>query len=216
MDILSGSYPGEIYFFRRKPNNTFAAGEILKHDGKPIKVGQAACLSVADWNGDGLQDLFIGTIDGAVFYIPNQGTTTKPAFGPAVPLKAAGKPVSAQGGRAGTCVGDWDGDGKLDLLLGNESGSVVWYRNSGTKTKPELAGPVTLIEPAQRQAPAASLEKPTRSGLRSKVAVVDWNGDGRPDLLVGDFQSGGQGKYHGWVWVYLRKAADAMKTAAGQ
>ncbi len=29
--------------------------------------------------------------------------------------------------------------------------------------------------------------KEARRGVRAKVCVVDWNGDGRPDLLVGDF-----------------------------
>ncbi len=209
MDVVSGSYPGEIYFFRRKPNSTYAAPAALKSaDGQPIKVGYASAVAVGDWDGDGNPDLIVGNIDGAVFLIRNEGTRGKLVFDRPQPLKAKGEPISA-GRRAGPCVADWDGDGKPDLLLGSETGSVVWYRNTGTKAKPELAAPVTLVKslgPQERG--TAAFDKPTRSGSRPKVAVADWNGDGRPDLLVGDFVSGGSGKYHGWVWVYLRKAPD--------
>jgi hypothetical protein len=209
MDLVSGSYPGEVYFFRRKPNGSFAAPETLKFsDGRPVNVGRASSVSVVDWNGDGKLDLVIGLQDGAVCFVPNTGTKEKPAFGLPVPLKAQGKSIVAQGQLAGPCIADWDLDGKLDLLLGSESGSVVWYRNVGTKEKPELAAPITLIEPAPQPKPGASLDKPTRSGSRTKISVADWNGDGRPDLLVGDFQYGGgtnERVRHGWVWVYLRK-----------
>jgi hypothetical protein len=45
--------------------------------------------------------------------------------------------------------------------------------------------------------------------MRTRPSVADWNGDGQPDLLVGDFHSGGgQGQYHGWTWVYARKTPE--------
>ena len=80
-------------------------------------------------------------------------------------------------------------------------------KNVGTKTKLELAPAETLVDeaPANLQNNAALFDNPKRSGGRVKVCVTDWNGDGRPDLLVGDFASGGNRQYHGWVWVYLRK-----------
>jgi hypothetical protein len=77
-----------------------------------------------------------------------------------------------------------DGDGKLDLLLGSGSGKVVWYRNVGTAAKPELALAGTLVEAAPQKKPADP--RPTRSGMTVKIFVTDWDGDGRPDLLVGD------------------------------
>ena len=62
-----------------------------------------------------------------------------------------------------------------------------------------------------------------------KVHVTDWNGDGLADLLVGDFTyqtsvpkpSTGQKKaekapprYHGWVWLYLRKRGAGIGVAS--
>ena len=211
MDLVSGSYPGELYFFRRKPNHTYAAPETLKFvDGKPINVGRASAVAVADWDGDGKLDLIIGTQTSGVFFVRNEGTREKPMFGKPVPLIAQGAPILAE--LAGPCIADWDLDGKLDLILGSEAGRVIWFRNTGAKEKPALAAPVTLVEPAKAPRPGPSFDKPTRSGSRAKVSVADWNGDGRPDLLVGDFQAvggeaGTQRTRHGWVWVYLRKGS---------
>ena len=210
-DILSGSWPGEIYAFYRKPNGTYAAPEKLSHaKGRAIKVGSASAVAAVDWSGNGRIDLIIGNIDGAVFLIPNEGTAQKPAFGPATRLNAAGNPIVAEGGDAGPCVADWDGDGKLDLILGSGSGKVTWHRNVGTGAEPKLDAGGVLVDQAGGQFDSAeTFNNPNRCGMRTKPRVADWNGDGKPDLLVGDFSyySGGSAgnSQHGWVWVYLRQ-----------
>lgn len=205
MDLVSGSYPGEIYWFRRKANGTFAAGETLKKlNGQALNVGRASCVAVTDWNGDGKLDLVVGDIDGKVHLVINKGTAQKPAFDKDEPVTADGKAIA--GDLAGPCVADWDGDGKPDLIVGNGNGSVVFYRNLGTKTEPKLAAGVNLLEPIVQE---GANQNSKRSGGRAKVSVTDWNGDGKPDLLVGDFNSDGSRQYHGWVWVYLRKSAES-------
>ena len=81
-DILSGSWPGEIYLFRRLPDGTFPAGEPLKTAaGKPLNVGSASAPFAFDWDGDGKPDLIVGTIGGDVFLVPNVGTRERPAAG---------------------------------------------------------------------------------------------------------------------------------------
>ena len=217
MDLLTGSISGRLYLYRRKPNRTFAAPETLKREGSgllgmgagAINVGAGSAAVMADWFNRGKLDLIIGTGAGKVSLLPNEGAREAPQFGRPEVLKADGKPIEADGGVAGPSVADWDGDGKLDLLVGCGSGRVVWHRNLGTKESPRLAGAVTLIEPIEGELDAEQLDRPTRSAHNAKVCAADWNGDGRLDLIVGDYalaKVGDQYRVHGWVWVYLRKA----------
>ena len=59
---------------------------------------------------------------------------------PPVRLEAAGKPIDTDVGHAAPFVGDFDGDGVKDLLVGQFGEGVLWvYRNEGTNARPKLA-----------------------------------------------------------------------------
>lgn len=232
-DILSGSWPGELYLFRGAADGSFAAGEMIKdkegnlinigggieeraeggllirgkaefertdegtfvvYRGKRIEstpdkpiatTGTASTVRAVDWDGDGDYDLIVGDIRGNVHLIPNEGTAKSYTFGKEKPLEADGKPLRA-GSRAGPHPADWDGDGDLDLLVGAADGSVSLYRNMGSAKSPKLAAAVQLVPPGE-VAYGADAPKEARRGNRSKVFTADWNGDGRLDLLVGDY-----------------------------
>jgi hypothetical protein len=121
-------------------------------------------------------------------------------------------------GDAGPCLAHWDNDGKLDLLVGSGSGEVLLFRNRGSAQQPDWKEPETLVaaypktENKSAEDKRAEVKNVARSCKRSKVAVADWNGDGRPDLLVGDFISAPEREYHGWVWVYLRRTTQTVAT----
>lgn len=59
---------------------------------------------------------------------------------PPVRLTAAGQPIDTEIGHAAPFVGDFDGDGVKDLLVGQFGGGILWvYRNEGTNAQPKLA-----------------------------------------------------------------------------
>ncbi|MBW3542884.1 MAG: VCBS repeat-containing protein [Planctomycetes bacterium] len=190
-DVLSGSFPGALYLFRRNDDGAFAEGETLKHQGgKEINTGSASTAFAVDWDSDGDLDLVTGNISGDVHLVSNTDSRTEPAYSEPVQLDT-GDILKNRGGDSGPVVADWDGDGRHDVLVGMGDGSVVWFRNAGTKEEPQR-GPGEEIVPKSPFGFNLVNARPDKGewGARVKIHVVDFNGDGRVDLLLGD-RSGG-------------------------
>jgi hypothetical protein len=76
---------------------------------------------------------------------------------------------------------DWDGDGHLDLVVGNFSGTFYWFKGEGKgKFQPKPEAIKTGEEPLRIQ------------GHHSDPFVIDWDGDGDLDLLSGSSNGGVQ------------------------
>jgi hypothetical protein len=189
-DVLTGCWPGQLHFFRGTKDGGFAASTPLAFaDGKPIELGSASTVFAHDWEGDGDLDLLVGDIDGQVHLVPNASGGKALAFEAAQQVRAGGKDLVVNGD-SGPVVADWDVDGRQDLIVGAGDGAVTWYRNLAREGAPMLAAGVTLVPSARtpgRLQPITPSEPVC--GMRTKVAVADWNEDGRLDLLVGDFGS---------------------------
>jgi FG-GAP-like repeat len=200
-DLISGSYdPGEIYLFRGEGKGKFKARETIKDkSGKPVlrKPDQEISVesfgswpAMVDWDGDGDLDLLFGGFDGTLNSRVNEGTRQAAAFATRnIVLMAGGKPLQIPDGHCTPVIADWDGDGRWDILSGAATGAVYWFRNVGKPGRPEFAAAVELLPPHKGIGYSEFLDtdEEPRPGIRSQIDVADYNGDGKLDLVVGDF-----------------------------
>ena len=182
-DLLVGSgADGYVYFYRNTNTDAvpmLASGVKLKVGSYPLSVTYRATPYVCDWDGDGLNDLLCGNGDGYVYFFKNIGTAQAPAYAAGTRIKAEGIDLNL-GIRSVVRVFDWDGDGVKDLV-GSSNTGVYWCRNIGTDSSPALLAPVALRAPV-----AGRGQVPIYTGQRMRLDLVDMNGDGVIDLLIGN------------------------------
>ncbi|WP_417382068.1 FG-GAP repeat domain-containing protein [Gimesia sp.] len=190
-----------------------AAPVYLQAGGRPIRIQagpngsiQGPCeakwgyttQTVADWNQDGLPDLLVNSIWGEILWYPNIGTRTKPELAPAQTIQvewsgAVPKPEwnwwNPRGNQLVTqwrttpVAVDYNQDGLMDLVMLDHEGYLSFFERTG-------AGKDLKLLPGKRIFVDESLKpiqlNPKRAGGsgRYKLHVVDWDGDGRLDLLV--------------------------------
>lgn len=163
---------------------TFEDRGLLTSEGKPIyhefvPGDDTSFPFLYDWTKHGLLDLILGDGDGYVWYYPNVGTKTSPEFGKGEKLLLSdGQPLclgaptpesintfeAHSGNRAVPAPADY-GNGKTDLVCSNADGDVFYYRNAGNGR----------FEPGVKIA---------HGDNRAFVWPVDWNGDGKMDVVV--------------------------------
>lgn len=184
-DVLSCTGNGGTVIFRRQKDGQFAEGETLKRaDGLEIVGMPGAAVHAADWDGDGDLDLIIVSNQrGEISLLRKTGGSDHPIYGGAEPFKVAGDPIQVGAGTS-PVLADWDADGRVDLLVGFDDGTVAFFRNVGTADEAELAERVVLVRSA-----VVFDEEDTgegrQPGQHARPCVCDFNGDGRLDLMVG-------------------------------
>jgi VCBS repeat protein len=160
-----------------------------------------------DWDGDGDVDLVVGSVKGGVYLNKNEGTRTEMKFGERVALLAGGAPMRVIQKSDPVAV-DWDGDGALDLLVGDEATGVTFFKGDHDR---KFATGVSLFtgEPiparlAFEKHVAWWQQQSKLPGYRARIAVSDWNEDGKLDLLLGNCEQSA-GATTGEVFLFLRK-----------
>ena len=165
-DLLIGSFGARVAF-ARNDGGTFT---VTDSTVVTIPRGSNTTPALGDLDGDGDLDLLVGEASGSLNHYRNDGTRSAPVF---TLISETFEDIKA-GRRSAPLLADVDGDGDLDLLVGTDEGGLVLFRNEGSRTAWRFvrdAGFAPEVPPMS--APAAG----------------DLDGDGRPELLVGN--SGG-------------------------
>lgn len=196
LDLLCGEFLDGFTYFenigsRTKPK--YAPGRRLTAGGLPLTVDLEMPVAHAiDWDGDGDVDVVVGDEDGRVAWMENLGRTVKglPQFRAPRYFQQEAEDVKF-GALVTPCGFDWDGDGDIDIIAGNSAGYLGFIENlSGPGvTRPRFAAP-RLLEAAGQTirimaGPNGSIQGPIEAKWGYTVpTVADWDGDGRPDLIV--------------------------------
>jgi hypothetical protein len=138
-------------------------------------VGSVSTPAFGDLDGDGDLDLVAGVFTGALAYLENTGSAEGPAF---VQRTGAQNPLDFPTGTASIpALGDLDGDGDLDVVVGEYGGVFRYFENTGSATSPAFIPVTGAANPLDGQ----------DVGFRSAPVLGDLDGDGDLDLVAGDF-----------------------------
>lgn len=180
-DLLAGTRPGRIWFFRNVGTRTKAAFHLESRDYQQLSVAgfRDLKLQLSDLNGDGRPDLVLAgstATGGAIAYIPNAAPLGREAIFPRDQFKT----LSVPAGRP--AFYDLDGDGDKDLVLApalpasGSTGMLQFYRNTGSRSEPFFE-----LEQEKLGGIAADFRRRNPYPL-----LADLNRDNKSELLLAD------------------------------
>ena len=176
-----GPLHGYVYLIKNSGTTEqpeYAEPAMLTAAGEPIDVYGMPSPNLADFDKDGDLDLICGEFLDKFTYFENIGTRSEPEFAKGRFLSNKGGVIKMDLEMIVPVALDWDRDGDVDLIVGQEDGRVVFVENSG-----RVVDGVPQFEcPRFFQQQAADL----KFGALVTPFSVDWDDDGDADLICGN------------------------------
>ena len=184
---INGPLHGFVYLHRNNGTNDSPSYEKpvkINAANKPIDVFGCPSPNFHDFDGDGDLDLICGEFLDGFTYFENTGTRTKPVYAAGKKiLTTSGTPLVMDLQMIVPIAFDWDNDGDLDLIVGDEDGRVAFIENVTDKNSSVNKSIVPVfLEPRYFQQQADTL----KSGALATPVGFDWDGDGDIDILSGN------------------------------
>ena len=194
--IVVASRAGAVYAFDRRGERLPGFPVRIPHGAAetatPERIVESGFLSrpvLADLDGKPGLEILVAGLDGSVHAWNRQGAT-HPGFPVALPIP--GMPDGGERILSSPAVGDIDGDGKPEIVVGSNSvrsGVSVVFAVRGTGTA-HPDGPLLRGWPVELTALQADLLPMLARGVSMDPALVDVDGDGDLEAIVYAVTSG--------------------------
>lgn len=209
LDLVVGNFSGTFYWFKGEGKGKFRPkAEILKSGNEPLRIqGHHSDPFVIDWDGDGALDLLSGSSNGGVQWAKNKaGKGKPPELAPFEWLIKPGRSLAygsllseeeLTGPTASTriWVADVNGDGKLDLLVGDSVTLIAPAKGvSAAEFKKRFAAWQKDIDRVSKELSSETADQAKRNKANEAFNTIY---NQRGEFMKEDRT--------GFVWLYLRK-----------
>ena len=176
-DAFIGERFGTIKYYKNTgtasaPVFTAQTGAANPFNG--VDVGYNSILTFVDIDNDGDKDAFSGVDNGTILYYKNTGTASVPVFTAQI---GAANPFNGVdiGSYSTPTFEDIDNDGDKDAFIGEHSGTIKYYKNTGTGSVPVFTEQIGVLNPFDG----------VDVGTQSTPTYVDIDNDGDKDAFIG-------------------------------
>ena len=174
---LSGPLHGYVYLIENVEGK-YVLRDKIKAGGKAIDVYGSPSPNFDDFDNDGDLDIICGEFVDKFTWFENIGTREKPKYAEGKYLQNSDGIITMDLEMILPVSLDWDKDGDVDLIVGDEDGRVAFMENTG-KVKENM--PV-FESPKYFEQKAEDL----KFGALVTPFSTDWDNDGDEDLICGN------------------------------